>query len=79
MRLREAKLTLQRRLQLVKDSLSTQALMTSTFRNIKAGETALKALSDAQRTLVDARYVKGEYHFSRSHPFFWAPFVYVGD
>jgi CHAT domain-containing protein/tetratricopeptide (TPR) repeat protein len=61
------------------DSLSTQALMTSTFRNIKAGESALKALSDAQRSLIAARYSNGRYNFSRSHPFFWAPFVHVGD
>ena len=61
------------------DSLSTQSLMTATFRNIKGGESALKALSDAQRGLLDARYQSGAYNFSRGHPFFWAPFVYVGD
>ncbi len=61
------------------DSLSTQALMTATFRNIKAGEAPLKALSDAQRGLLDARYASGKYSFSRGHPFFWAPFVHVGD
>jgi len=61
------------------DSLSTEALMTSTFRNIKQGETALKAVSDAQRELRGGSYAKGQYHFSRSHPFFWAAFVYVGD
>jgi CHAT domain-containing protein len=61
------------------DSLSTQALMTATFRNIKSGEAPLKALSDAQRGLLDARYVSGKYSFSRGHPFFWAPFVHVGD
>jgi CHAT domain-containing protein len=61
------------------DSPSTQALMTATFRNIKQGETALAAVSDAQRVLRDGGYTKGEFHFSRSHPFFWAAFVYVGD
>ena len=61
------------------DSLSTEALMTSTFRNIKRGETALKAVSDAQRELRGGSYTNGEYHFSLSHPFFWAAFVYVGD
>ena len=61
------------------DSLSTEALMTSTFRNIKQGETALKAVSDAQRELLGGSYTSGQYHFSRSHPFFWAAFVYVGD
>lgn len=61
------------------DSLSTEALMTSTFRNIKQGDTALKAVSDAQRELRGGSYSNGQYHFSRSHPFFWAAFVYVGD
>jgi CHAT domain-containing protein/tetratricopeptide (TPR) repeat protein len=61
------------------DSLSTQALMTSAFRNIKAGGSALQALSDAQRALSGHKYSSGRYEFSRSHPFFWAPFVYVGD
>ena len=61
------------------DSLSTEALMTSTFKNIKRGETALTAVSDAQRELRGGSYTNGQYHFSRSHPFFWAAFVYVGD
>ncbi len=61
------------------DSLSTQALMTSMFRNINTGQPALTAMSDAQRGMVKASYASGDYHFSRSNPFFWAPFVYVGD
>ncbi len=61
------------------DSLSTEALMTSTFRNIKRGETALAAVSDAQRELRVGGYSSGQYNFSRSNPFFWAAFVYVGD
>ena len=61
------------------DSLSTEALMTSTFRNIKQGETALKAVSDAQHELRRGSYASGQYRFSRSNPFFWAAFVYVGD
>ncbi len=61
------------------DSLSTQALMTGTFRNVKSGRSALDSMSDAQRVLQSARYTSGQYHFSRGHPFFWAPFVYVGD
>ena len=61
------------------DSLSTQALMTGTFRNVKSGKSALESMSDAQRALQSARYSSGQYHFSRGHPFFWAPFVYVGD
>ena len=61
------------------DSLSTQTLMTSTFRNIKAGMPALSAVNDAQRQLLAGSYTRGPYHFSRANPFFWAAFVYVGD
>ena len=61
------------------DSLSTQALMTSTFRNIKAGQAALPAVSDAQKQLLGGGYSRDGHHFSRAHPFFWAAFVYVGD
>ena len=61
------------------DSLSTQALMTAAFRNIRAGSGAMQAVSDAERGLLGGRFNNGPYHFSRSNPFFWAPFVYVGD
>jgi CHAT domain-containing protein/Flp pilus assembly protein TadD len=61
------------------DSLSTQALMTSTFRNIKSGMGALPAVSDAQKQLLGGGYSRDGHHFSRAHPFFWAAFVYVGD
>jgi CHAT domain-containing protein len=37
------------------------------------------AVNEAQRKLLAGRYNQGELHFSRSHPFFWAAFVYVGD
>jgi len=61
------------------DSLSTQALMTKTFRNVKGGMTPLESISDSRRLLLTGKYASGQYHFSRGHPFFWAPFVYVGD
>ncbi len=61
------------------DSQSTKALMTATFRNIKSGMPTLTAVSNAQRELISGRYRSGQYHFSRSNPFFWAPFVFVGD
>jgi CHAT domain-containing protein len=61
------------------DSLSTQALMTATFRNIKAGMPSLAAVSDARAQLLKGGYAQGSFHFSRAHPFFWAAFVYVGD
>lgn len=61
------------------DSASTLSLMTTTFRNVEAGMPPLAAVSDAQRRLIAGAYANGPYHFSRAHPFFWAPFVYVGD
>ena len=61
------------------DSLSTQALMTNTFRNIRKGDATLLAMSEAQHAMLGGGYASGNFHFSRSHPFFWAPFVYVGD
>jgi len=61
------------------DSLSTQALMTTTFRNIKAGMGALPAVNDARQQVAAGGYVRDNFHFSRAHPFFWAAFVYVGD
>ena len=61
------------------DSFSTLALMTATFRNIKAGMPPLAAVNDAQSGLLKGGYTQGQYHFSRAHPFFWAAFVYVGD
>jgi CHAT domain-containing protein len=61
------------------DSLSTQALMTTTFRNIKAGMGALPAVSDARQQVAAGGYTRDDFHFSRAHPFFWAAFVYVGD
>ncbi len=61
------------------DSASTRALMTETFRNIRRGMPALEAAGAAQSELRKGRFASGAYHFARAHPFFWAPFVYVGD
>jgi len=61
------------------DSKSTQALMTGTFRNIRQGMSSLAAISVAQKSLQKESYVSGQYSFSRAHPFFWAPFVLVGE
>jgi CHAT domain-containing protein len=61
------------------DSVSTQALMTNTFRNIQKGEPVLSAMSEAQRGISSGDFAAAPYRISRSHPFFWAPFVYVGD
>jgi hypothetical protein len=61
------------------DSVATQALVTGTFRELKNGKTTAEALGAAQQTLVASVYQSEGRSFSRGHPFFWAPFVVVGD
>lgn len=61
------------------ESLTTQALMTATFRNIKQGQKPLNALSNAQQQIIASTFNANNFEFSRAHPFFWAPFVYVGE
>lgn len=61
------------------DSVATQALVTGTFREMKGGKNAIEALGAAQKTLVASTYQSEGRSFSRAHPFFWAPFVVVGD
>jgi CHAT domain-containing protein/tetratricopeptide (TPR) repeat protein len=57
------------------ESAATRDLMVEMFRRLRAGADASVALAEAQRAL---RAVAG-HPFSRAHPFFWAPFVFVGD
>jgi predicted nucleic acid-binding protein len=45
------------------------------FRLLRPGADAAVALAEAQRALRAA----GGPKLSRAHPFFWAPFVFVGD
>lgn len=53
------------------DSASTTELMLSFHRNLKSGQTKADALRNAALKLAkNNRY---------SHPFFWAPFVLIGD
>ena len=61
------------------DSSSTEALMTDTFRDIKDGEPPIAAASEARQRVLKTVYTRDGISFSRSNPFFWAPFVYVGD
>ncbi len=61
------------------DSVATQALVTGTFREMKGGKNPIEALGAAQKTLVASVYQSEGRSFSRAHPFFWAPFVVVGD
>ena len=61
------------------DSVATQALVAGTFREMKTGKGPAEALGSAQKTLVSTVYQSEGRSFSRAHPFFWAPFVVVGD
>jgi len=57
------------------ESGATRDLMVGMFRRLRAGAESAVALADAQRALRTSPAGS----FSRAHPFFWAPFVFVGD
>ncbi len=59
------------------ESLSAKDLINDSFRHLKAGQPPAEALREARRTVRASRDVGAR--FSRAHPYFWAPFVYVGD
>ena len=61
------------------ESHATQALVTGTFSELKTGRAATDALAVARDALATTRFSAAGRNFSRSHPFFWAPFVVVGD
>jgi CHAT domain-containing protein len=61
------------------DSASTEELMADAFRQLRSGQSAVAALQASRRALFDSRDRGGRPSYSREHPFFWAPFVYVGD
>ncbi len=60
------------------ESVSTQTLMTETFRNLKHGDAISSALNKARDHLRTTPGKGGGQMYSRAHPYFWAPFVYVG-
>jgi CHAT domain-containing protein len=61
------------------ESRSTQELITETFRRLQAGSENLAALEDARSAIRGGTLGDGSEKMSRGHPYFWAPFVYVGD
>ena len=61
------------------ESLSTKQLMTEMFRNLMRGGSATSAMTKARETIRATPLVAGGQQYSRAHPYFWAPFVYVGD
>jgi CHAT domain-containing protein len=59
------------------ESQATKDLVVDTFRQLKAGQPAHAALGQARDKLRQG-YSAG-LRVSQAHPFFWAPFVHVGD
>jgi CHAT domain-containing protein/Tfp pilus assembly protein PilF len=61
------------------ESSATQALVGGVFREVKAGKPAAEALATAQQGLAATSFTADGRSFARAHPFFWAPFVVVGE
>ncbi|MBL8483870.1 MAG: CHAT domain-containing protein [Rhodocyclaceae bacterium] len=61
------------------ESLSAQFVMTDTFRRLHDGAQAQDALAAARKNLRATEFSAGGRKLSRAHPYFWAPFVFVGD
>ena len=61
------------------ESLSTKQLMTQMFRHLAQGNDATTALGKARENIRATPLEAGGQRYSRAHPYFWAPFVYVGD
>jgi CHAT domain-containing protein len=53
-------------------------LITEVFRGLRGGADSLLALERA-RERIRGSNLPGSFRASRAHPYFWAPFVYVGD
>lgn len=61
------------------ESTATRDLMIETFRRLRGGADAAAALAGAQQALRATATRSAGRPLSRAHPFFWAPFVFVGD
>jgi CHAT domain-containing protein len=61
------------------ESQSTQALVTGSFRSLRDGAGAVEALASSQTALLSTTFATEGRNYARAHPFFWAPFVVVGD
>lgn len=61
------------------ESAATRDLMVEMFRRLRAGADASTALAEAQRKVRASSVQSAGRPLSRAHPFFWAPFVFVGD
>jgi CHAT domain-containing protein len=61
------------------ESRATQALVAGVFREVKTGKPPADALASAQHALAATAFTSEGRSFSRANPFFWAPFVVVGE
>lgn len=61
------------------ESQATQELMVSTFSRLQQGADSAAAIEAARHALQGSVVTQQGSPLSRAHPFFWAPFVYVGD
>lgn len=61
------------------ESQATQNLMTDTFRNLGKKQDSLEAIDYARATIRNSTVQLNGHNVSRSHPYFWAPFVFVGE
>jgi CHAT domain-containing protein len=58
---------------------STRDLMVATFTQLQAAQPPLDALTEARRQLRGRTWNSPSGPVSLAHPYFWAPFVVVGD
>ena len=72
------------------DDTTTAAIMSDFYQNLKEGRSTTEALATAQRNFLDlevSRYgklrpgedIQQQEVMDKSHPYFWAPFVLLGD
>lgn len=63
------------------DSAASRELMTATFTRLQAGQAPADALADARREIRHQTFqIPGSgAGVAYAHPYFWAPFVVVGD
>jgi len=61
------------------ESEATEDTMLALFRDLKAGMGPTESLSKARAAIRSSSVQVSGVPWSRSHPFFWAPFIYVGD
>jgi CHAT domain-containing protein len=61
------------------ESRSAQDLITELFRGLKSGKPPAAALAAAREKIAKGTLMTGNRAISTSHPYFWAPFVLVGD